>query len=76
MSTAAHGKIVMRIPRKKFIVIGLLIFIGVIVLLSVIYHQTALWEPEQSFITLLPEIANRLCNTQGIGGVYSDLHPQ
>ena len=55
MQTAVRGKIVMRIPRKKFILIGLLIFIGVIILLSVIYHQTALWEPEQSFITLLPE---------------------
>ncbi|MYB96045.1 hypothetical protein F4Y43_19545 [Candidatus Poribacteria bacterium] len=30
-------------------------FIGVIILLSVIYNRTALWEPEQHLITLLPE---------------------
>ena len=46
---------IMRISRKKFIFIGLIVLIGIIVLLSAIYHRTALWEPEQSFITLLPE---------------------
>lgn len=45
----------MRISRKKLIFIILIALIGVIVLLSVIYHQTALWKPEQSLITLLPE---------------------
>ncbi|MDE0010012.1 MAG: hypothetical protein OXU36_02635 [Candidatus Poribacteria bacterium] len=41
--------------RKKIILISLIIFIGVIILLSIIYHQTALWEPEQHLITLLPK---------------------
>jgi len=45
----------MRISRKKLIFIILIALIGVIVLLSVIYQQTALWKPEQSLITLLPE---------------------
>lgn len=45
----------MRISRKKFIFIGLIVLIGIIILLSAIYRHTALWEPEQSFITLLPE---------------------
>jgi len=34
---------------------SLIVLIGIIILLSAIYHRTALWEPEQSFITLLPE---------------------
>lgn len=41
--------------RKKIIFISLLVLIGVIILLSVIYHRTALWEPEQHLITLLPK---------------------
>ena len=41
--------------RKKIIFISLIVLIGVILLLSVIYHQTALWEPEQHLITLLPK---------------------
>ena len=41
--------------RKKIILISLIVLIGVIILLSVIYHQTALWEPEQHLITLLPK---------------------
>lgn len=45
----------MRIPRKKFITITLIALIGVIILLAAIYHHTALWKPEQSLITLLPE---------------------
>ena len=40
---------------KKTLLISLVIFIGVIILLSVIYHRTALWEPEQQLITLLPK---------------------
>ncbi len=45
----------MKITRKKLILVILIALIGVIVLFSVIYHQTALWKPEQSLITLLPE---------------------
>ena len=45
----------MRISRKKFITIVLIALIGVIILLATIYHHTALWKPEQSLITLLPE---------------------
>lgn len=45
----------MRISRKKFITITLIALIGVIILLAAIYHHTALWKPEQSLITLLPE---------------------
>ena len=41
--------------RKKTIFISLIVFIGVIILLSIIYHRTALWEPEQHLITLLPK---------------------
>ena len=41
--------------RKKIIIFSLIGLIGVIILLSVIYHQTALWEPEQHLITLLPK---------------------
>lgn len=41
--------------RKKIIIISLIALIGVIILLSIIYHQTALWEPEQHLITLLPK---------------------
>ncbi len=45
----------MRISKKKFITIILIALIGVIILLAAIYHHTALWKPEQSLITLLPE---------------------
>ncbi|MYB02477.1 hypothetical protein F4X90_22785, partial [Candidatus Poribacteria bacterium] len=41
--------------RKKIVTMSLIGLIGVIILLSVIYHQTALWEPEQHLITLLPK---------------------
>ncbi len=41
--------------RKKIVIISLTALIGVIILLSVIYNRTALWEPEQHLITLLPE---------------------
>ncbi len=41
--------------RKKIVIMSLIGLIGVIILLSVIYHQTALWEPEQHLITLLPK---------------------
>ena len=45
----------MRLSRsKKIIFISLIVLIGVIILLSIIYHRTALWEPEQHLITLLP----------------------
>ena len=40
---------------KKIIFISLIVLIGVIILLSMIYHRTALWEPEQPLITLLPK---------------------
>ena len=45
----------MRISKRKFITIILIALIGVIILLAAIYHHTALWKPEQSLITLLPE---------------------
>ena len=46
----------MRLSKsKKIIIISLIVLIGVIILLSVIYRQTALWEPEQHLITLLPK---------------------
>ena len=41
--------------RKKIVIMSLILFVGVIILLSVIYNRTALWEPEQHLITLLPE---------------------
>ena len=41
--------------QKKIIFISLIVLIGVIILLSVIYNRTSLWEPEQHLITLLPE---------------------
>lgn len=41
--------------RKKIVIMSLIGLIGVIILLSVIYHQTALWEPEQHLIALLPK---------------------
>ena len=41
--------------RKKIILISLIVLIGVIILLSVIYQRTALWEPEQHLVTLLPK---------------------
>ena len=40
---------------KRIILISLIVLIGVIILLSIIYHRTALWEPEQHLITLLPK---------------------
>ena len=40
---------------KTIILISLIVLIGVIILLSIIYHRTALWEPEQHLITLLPK---------------------
>ena len=40
---------------KKIIFISLIVLIGVIILLSIIYHRTALWEPEQHLISLLPK---------------------
>ena len=40
---------------KKIIFISLIVLIGVIILLSIIYRQTALWEPEQHLITFLPK---------------------
>lgn len=40
---------------KKVIIISLIILIGVIILLSIIYRHTALWEPEQRLIALLPK---------------------
>ena len=40
---------------KKIIFISTIVLIGVIILLSIIYHQRALWEPEQHLITLLPK---------------------
>ena len=47
--TEPQGKI------KRIIFISLIVLIGVIILLSIIYHRTALWEPEQHLITLLPK---------------------
>ena len=41
--------------RKKIVILSLIGLIGVTILLSVIYQQTALWEPEQPLITLLPK---------------------
>ncbi len=41
--------------RKKIVIISLIAFIGIIILLSIIYHRTSLWKPEQQLITLLPE---------------------
>ena len=40
---------------KKRIFISLTVLIGVIILLSIIYHHTALWEPEEHLIALLPK---------------------
>ena len=40
---------------KKLIFTSLIVLIGVIILLSIIYLRTALWEPEQHLITLLPK---------------------
>lgn len=45
----------MKLSRKKLIFLILAIFVLAIVLFGVIYHQTSLWKPEQSLITLLPE---------------------
>ena len=47
--TDPQGKI------KRIVFISLIVLIGVIILLSIIYHRTALWEPEQHLITLLPK---------------------
>jgi len=41
--------------RPKIVIMSLIVLVGVIILLSVIYNRTALWEPEQHLITLLPE---------------------
>ena len=41
--------------RKRIIFVSLIVLIGVIILLSIIYQRTALWEPEQHLITLLPK---------------------
>jgi len=41
--------------RKKITLISLIVLIGVIILLSIIYHRIAMWEPEQHLITLLPK---------------------
>ena len=41
--------------RKKIIFISLIVLIGVIILLSILYHRSALWQPEQHLITLLPK---------------------
>ena len=46
--TNPQGKI------KRIVFVSLIVLIGVIILLSIIYHRTALWEPEQHLITLLP----------------------
>ena len=45
----------MKLSRKKLIFLILAIAVLAIVLFGVIYHQTSLWKPEQSLITLLPE---------------------
>ena len=45
----------MGLSRRKLILIILAAFLCIIALLAVIYHQTALWKPDQSLITLLPE---------------------
>ncbi len=45
----------MKLSRKKLIFLILAILVLAIVLFGVIYHQTSLWKPEQSLITLLPE---------------------
>ena len=47
--TEPQGKV------KRIIFISLIVLIGVIILLSIIYQRTALWEPEQHLITLLPK---------------------
>lgn len=46
----------MRLSKpKEIILLILIILIGVIIVLSLIYQRTALWEPEQHLITLLPK---------------------
>lgn len=45
----------MKLSRKKLILLILAMLVFAIVLFGVIYHQTSLWKPEQSLITLLPE---------------------
>lgn len=46
----------MRLSKpKKIILITLIALVGVVILLSIRYQQTALWEPEQHLITLLPK---------------------
>ena len=45
----------MELSRKKLIFLILAILVLAIVLFGVIYHQTSLWKPEQSLITLLPD---------------------
>ena len=46
----------MRLSKaKEIVLITLIVLIGVIIVLSIIYQRTALWEPEQRLITLLPK---------------------
>lgn len=46
----------MRLSKpKEIILFTLIVLIGVIIVLSLIYQRTALWEPEQHLITLLPQ---------------------
>ena len=45
----------MKLSRKKLIFLILAMLVFAIVLFGVVYHQTSLWKPEQSLITLLPE---------------------
>ena len=58
--TQRHMKVLISLTdpqgrSKRIIFISLIVLIGVIILLSIIYRQTALWEPEQHLITLLPK---------------------
>ena len=41
--------------NKRIIFITLIVLIGVIILLSILYHRTSLWEPQQHLIALLPK---------------------
>ncbi len=45
----------MQKSKKRFIFTLLIVLVGIILLLTVVYHQTSLWKPEHSLITLLPE---------------------
>lgn len=55
--------------RKKIVIISLIALVGVIILLSVIYNRTALWEPEQHLITLLPESPICYLTLKGLKGL-------